>query len=87
MVFTQCGWNVDDQTIDGVASWGRRPTVDNGAPLLEIFLFDFEGDLYGKTLEVGFVEWIRGEEKFADLDTMVARIRQDEAEARAILAR
>jgi riboflavin kinase / FMN adenylyltransferase len=78
---------VDGETHDGVASWGRRPTVDNGAPLLEVFLFDFSGDLYGKKVEVGFVEWIRGEEKFDDLDTMVARIEQDEAEARAILAR
>ena len=78
---------VDGITQDGVASWGRRPTVDNGAPLLEVYLFDFEGDLYGKSVEVGFVEWIRGEEKFDDLDAMVARIDQDVAEARAILAR
>ncbi|MCC2097745.1 MAG: bifunctional riboflavin kinase/FAD synthetase [Hyphomicrobiales bacterium] len=77
----------DGQTHDGVASWGRRPTVDNGAPLLEIYVFDFSGDLYGKQVEVGFVEWIRGEEKFDSLDTLVARIEQDAAEARAILAR
>lgn len=78
---------VDGVTFDGVASWGRRPTVDNGAPLLEVFLFDYSGDLYGKQVEIGFVEWIRGEEKFADLESLTARIRQDEAEARAILAR
>ncbi|MGE3245483.1 MAG: bifunctional riboflavin kinase/FAD synthetase [Beijerinckiaceae bacterium] len=78
---------VDGVTYDGVASWGRRPTVDNGPPLLEVFLFDFKGDLYGKTAEVGFVEWIRGEEKFPDLESLTARIKQDEAEARAILAR
>ncbi len=78
---------VDGTTREGVASWGRRPTVDNGAPLLEVYMFDFDGDLYGKTVEVGFVEWIRGEEKFDDLDAMVARINQDVAEARAILSR
>ncbi len=77
----------DGQIHDGVASWGRRPTVDNGAPLLEIYVFDFSGDLYGKQVEVGFVEWIRGEEKFASLDDLVARIGQDAAEARAILSR
>ena len=52
------------ETRDGVASFGRRPTFDNGAPLLEVFLFDFSGDLYGQSLEVEFVAWIRGEERF-----------------------
>ena len=45
--------------IDGVASFGRRPTFDNGAALLEVFLFDFSGDLYGKTIDVAFIAWIR----------------------------
>ena len=49
---------------DGVASFGRRPTFDNGAPLLEVFLFDFAGDLYGQTLDVAFIGWIRPELKF-----------------------
>jgi len=44
---------------DGVASFGRRPTFDNGAPLLEVFLFDFSGDLYGATLDVAFIGFIR----------------------------
>lgn len=78
---------VDGQTFDGVASWGIRPTVDNGPPLLEVFLFDFRGDLYGKQVEVGFVDWIRPEEKFDSLEALTARIDQDVAEARAILAR
>ena len=47
---------------DGVASFGRRPTFDNGAPLLETYLFDFAGDLYGKrTIDVAFIGWIREE--------------------------
>lgn len=77
---------IDGVVRDGVASWGRRPTVDNGRPLLEIFVFDFAGDLYGKTVEVAFVEWIRGEEKFESLDALKARIDLDVGEARAILA-
>ena len=77
---------VDGVTHDGVASFGTRPTVDNGAPLLEVYVFDFSGDLYGKQVEVAFVDRIRGEEKFASLDALVERIRLDEAQARAILA-
>lgn len=78
---------IDGTTYYGVASWGRRPTVDNGRPLLEIFVFDFSGDLYGREVEVAFVEWIRGEEKFDGLDALKARIALDVEESRAILAR
>ena len=49
------------QRFDGVASFGRRPTFDNGAPLLEVFLFDFAGDLYGTVLDVAFIGFIREE--------------------------
>ena len=55
---------IGDARYDGVASFGRRPTFDNGAPLLEVFLFDFSGDLYGKILDVALIGWIRPEEKF-----------------------
>jgi len=71
---------------DGVASFGRRPTFDDGAPLLEVFLFDFAGDLYGRTLEVEFVDWIRGEERFESAQALVARMDQDSREARERLA-
>ena len=54
--------------FDGVASFGRRPTFDNGAPLLEVFLFDFNGDLYGETLDVAFIGFIREELKFDGID-------------------
>ena len=79
--------SVDGRTFDGVASYGRRPTVDNGAPLLEVFVLDFSGDLYDKTVEVAFVEWIRPELKFDGLDALVAQIRDDEMKARAALKR
>ena len=78
---------VDGITYDAVASWGRRPTVDNGAPLLEVFLFDFEGDLYGRTMDVVFVAWLRAEEKFDDLDALKAQMLRDADDARASLAR
>ena len=78
--------NVDGRLWDAVASWGRRPTVDNGPPLLEVCLFDFSGDLYGKTVEVAFVEWIRPELKFDGLEALTAQIEKDCGRAREILA-
>lgn len=77
----------DGTLYDGVASYGRRPTVgENGLPLLETFVFDFSGDLYGEICAVSFFGYLRGEEKFDSLDALVAQIRRDEAEARAVLA-
>ncbi|MEA1831220.1 bifunctional riboflavin kinase/FAD synthetase [Methylobacterium durans] len=70
----------------GVASYGRRPTFDDGAPLLEVNLFDFAGDLYGQVLDVEFVAFIRGEERFASAEALIARMDVDAAEARARLA-
>ena len=79
---------VDGVTYGGVANFGSRPTVTtNGAPLLEVFVFDFAGDLYGKTAEVTFVGFIRGEEKFASLDALVEEMNRDKEKARALLAR
>jgi riboflavin kinase / FMN adenylyltransferase len=72
--------------IDGVASFGRRPTFDNGAPLLEIFLFDFKGDLYGRSLDVAFIDFIRAEAKFDSVEALVRQMDDDSARARAALA-
>lgn len=69
----------------GVASLGVRPTVAGREPLLEAHLFDFDGDLYGRRLEVEFVEKLRSEEKFPDLESMVRQIDRDAAQARQIL--
>src|SRR5262249_11171718 len=55
---------------DGVASFGRRPMFDDGAPLLEVFLFDFNGDLYGQTVDVAFIGWIRHEQKFDSIEVL-----------------
>ena len=77
----------DGTLHDGVASYGRRPTVtENGAPLLETFLFDFSGDLYGEVCSVSFFGHLRDELKFDGLDPLVEQIRRDEEEARALLS-
>ena len=80
------GQGKDQARFDGVASFGRRPTFDNGAPLLEVFLFDFNGDLYGATLDVAFIGFIREELKFDGAEALVARMNDDSARARALLA-
>jgi riboflavin kinase / FMN adenylyltransferase len=77
---------IDGVVREGVASFGRRPTFDNGAPLLEVFVFDFTGDLYGKQADVEFVAWIRGEEKFDSLEALVARMDQDSLSSRTAIA-
>lgn len=71
---------------DGVASYGRRPTFDDGAPLLETYLFDFTGDLYGQDIAVEFVGYIRGEERFASAQALVERMHVDADAARSMLA-
>ena len=75
-----------DRRLEGVASFGRRPTFDNGAPLLEIFLFDFAGDLYGQELDCAFIGFIREELKFQSVEALVRQMDQDSAAARAELA-
>ena len=78
--------DVDGERHHGVASFGRRPTFDNGAPLLEVFVFDFDGDLYGKEVEVAFHGFIRPEAKFDSVEALVERMRVDVDEARILLA-
>ena len=72
-------------SLPGVASLGLRPTVGGREPLLEVHLFDFDGDLYGRRLAVEFVAKLRDEEKFASLDALTAQMHRDAAAARAIL--
>ncbi len=72
---------------DGVANFGRRPMFDTGVVLLEVFLFDFDRDIYGETLDVAFIHWIRPEMTFASVDDLVRRMDEDCGLARAALAR
>jgi riboflavin kinase / FMN adenylyltransferase len=78
--------SVDGRTFDGVASFGVRPTVDDGAPLLETYLFDFSGDIYGRKMCVEFVARIRDELKFDSLEALKAEMARDIERARSILA-
>jgi riboflavin kinase/FMN adenylyltransferase len=72
--------------LPGVASLGTRPTVGGVELLLEVHLFDFAGDLYGRVIEVEFVAKLRDEQKFDSLDAMMAQMQRDAAQARALLA-
>jgi len=72
---------------EGVASFGRRPMFDNGAPLLEVNLFDFDSDLYGQEIDVAFIGWIRPEQKFDTVETLQRVMAADAAQARDALAR
>jgi riboflavin kinase / FMN adenylyltransferase len=77
---------VEGRVFPGVASFGVRPTVDGGAPMLEVHLLDLEGDLYGREVEVEFIERIRDERKFDSVALLAAEMERDKEQARAILA-
>lgn len=80
-----CGLNGAPR--QGVASLGTRPTVkENGRPTLEAFIFDFSGELYGRRLRVDFLKKLRDEEKYPDLNALVAQINQDVDNARSFFA-
>jgi riboflavin kinase/FMN adenylyltransferase len=79
---------IGDELRPAVASLGTRPTIasSDAEPLLETHVFDFDGDLYGRRIAVDFVEKLRDEARFADLDALVAQMHDDARRARAILA-
>jgi riboflavin kinase/FMN adenylyltransferase len=79
--------SVGGHRYDGVANFGRRPMYDTGAVLLEVFLFDFSGDLYGQTIDVAFIDWIREERMFDGAGALVAQMKEDSRLAREALAR
>jgi riboflavin kinase/FMN adenylyltransferase len=76
-----------ERRYDGVASFGRRPMFDVGTVLLEVFLFDFAGDLYGQTIDVAFIGWIRHELVLPSIEELIRRMDEDSRRARALLAR
>jgi riboflavin kinase/FMN adenylyltransferase len=66
---------------------GIRPTFDTGRGLLiEAYLIDFDGDLYGRTVRVAFVSRLRGERRFPSIDDLIAQMRRDVEEAREVCA-
>jgi len=76
----------DGRLVDGVANIGIRPSFDPPIELLEPYFFDFSGDLYGRTVAVELIHYLRPERKFDDLDALKAQIARDAADARALLA-
>ncbi|HMK23337.1 MAG TPA: riboflavin kinase, partial [Terriglobales bacterium] len=78
---------VGSQRYDGVASFGRRPMFDDGRVLLEVFLFDFDGDLYGERIDVAFIGWLRHEQNFTSIDLLKRAMMADAAQARDALRR
>ena len=75
-----------ERRLEGVASFGVRPTVDNGAACLETYIFDFNQDIYGREIEVEIVARIRPELKFRDLEELKAAMQADMLAARQLLA-
>lgn len=75
------------RVYDGVANIGRRPTVDGFSHSLEVHLFDFEGDLYHEALTVFFLHQLRDEVKFPSLEALIAQIKADIVDARALKPR
>jgi riboflavin kinase/FMN adenylyltransferase len=80
-------YGIEAGALEGVASLGTRPTVNGNEPLLEVHLFDFSGDLYGRLIEVEFVAKLRDEVKFESLDAMMVQMKVDAAQARDALAK
>jgi len=76
----------DGRVLDGVANLGVRPSFDPPKELLEPYFFDFDGDLYGRTIEVGLIAFLRGEGKFDGLDALKAQMAADCEEARRTLS-
>ena len=74
------------RTLDGVASVGTRPTIGGGHALLEVFIFDFDRDIYGEYITVEFVARLREERHYPDLDTLRRQIGIDVAAAKAALS-
>jgi riboflavin kinase/FMN adenylyltransferase len=80
-------YGIEAEPLDGVASLGTRPTVNGIEPLLEVHVFDFAGDLYGRAIEVEFIAKLRDEIKFDSLDLMMVQMQVDAARARDLLSK
>lgn len=74
-----------EQVLEGAAYYGGRPSVDDGPPRLEVFILDFDGDLYGQDIAVEFVGFVRDDKRFEGLEAMTAQIAKDCDKARQIL--
>jgi len=80
-------FGVTGEPLPGVANLGTRPTVGGIRTLLEVHLFDFDGDIYGHHVHVDFLLKLRDEQRFGSLDALTAQILRDAGQARAFFAR
>ena len=83
-----CQTSIDGKIYNAMANTGLRPTIGDRADgdfIIEVNIFDFDGDLYGKTLKVWFLERIRDEVKFSGLETLKTQLEHDRVEAKKIL--
>lgn len=78
--------HVDGAVHNAAAYLGTRPTFDDGMPVLEVFLIDFAGDLYGHEMDVEFIDFIREDRKFHSAEALVEQMEEDVARVRAVLA-
>ncbi len=85
-IYAVRGRLADGRVLGGAANLGIRPTFEPAKELLEPYFFDFSGDLYGETIEVELIRFLRPERKFDGLEALKAQMERDCAEARAILA-
>jgi riboflavin kinase/FMN adenylyltransferase len=76
----------DHRVIEGVANVGVNPTTGTVSPRLEVWMFDFDEDIYGMSIETSLLAFLRPEETFSSIDSMVRQIHSDAAKARAYLA-
>ena len=79
-------FGLEGEPLTGVANLGTRPTVGGMKTLLEVHLFDFEGDIYGKHVHVDFLRKLRDEQRFDSFDALKAKIQRDAQQARAFFA-
>ncbi|WP_188053975.1 bifunctional riboflavin kinase/FAD synthetase [Sphingosinithalassobacter sp. CS137] len=85
-IYAVRGRLADGRVLDGVANLGIRPSIEPPIELLEPHFFDFSGDLYGQTIEVALIDYLRPEAKFETMDALRDQIEADAAEARRRLA-
>ncbi len=77
--------DVDCRKMKGVASIGVRPTFGGGPVSIEVYLFEFHEDIYGRHLDLSFVDRLRGEEKFPDAESLVRQMHKDAEQAKRVL--
>jgi len=77
--------HVGSERYDGAAYLGKRPMFDNGEPILEVFLLDFDGNLYGREIAIAFIDYVRADATFPSVEALKAQMAEDCARARSIL--